>query len=134
MSVCSDNYYEQFEYNPCIRKGKHKPIYKKQKKYEAKIQKTNLIQPKRAKLVNYLDSIINSQLLLNQVVEILKKKSTDEWNDEYEYIYSIYRLSENEELSNNYKSIQSELEEREYYDNYDDYDDCQWYKYDRFFR
>jgi hypothetical protein len=44
--------YEDIEYTPCIRKGKHKSKHKKQKKYEAKAQKKNRVQPLTHKIQN----------------------------------------------------------------------------------
>lgn len=127
----SETNYELFEYNPCIRKGKHKPKFKKQKKYLAKIQKINLIRPKRAKIINNnYDSHIFSQYQVNKIINILQKAIWEEWDSNYEFIYNLYKLSEDTELANNYNTIQEKLYEYNYdeEDYYDDYNE--WCRYD----
>lgn len=113
MSICSDtNPYDSVEYNPCIRKGKHKPKHKKQKKYEAKIQKINLNQPKRHKLANNCDTVYNSKELFNELVSILKHGKVLEWNDDYDLLYTqVFKLNNDKELEENYNNIQRQLEE-----------------------
>jgi hypothetical protein len=126
MSICSEEYY-----NPCIRKGKHKPKHKKQKKYEAKVQKTNLIRPKRLKIIsencytNY-----NNKELYNDLITILKGKKTKEWNDDYEFLYSqVFYLENDKELQECYLDIQRYIEETKLYEEYYDYDDYDDYDF-----
>ncbi len=113
MSICSDtNSYDSVEYNPCIRKGKHKPKHKKQKNYQAKIQKINLIRPKRHKLVDNCDTIYNSKELFNELVSILKRGKVLEWNDDYDLLYTqVFKLKDDKEFEDNYNNIQRQLEE-----------------------
>ena len=134
MSICSDqDHYESFEYNPCIRKGKHKPVYKKQKKYEAKVQKTNLIRPKRGKLIsnNADSSVTTNNEMFNNMVKLLNTGNELEWDNDYEFLYNYtFRFEKNEELEKKYQSIQQKILENKwadaydeyYYDDYDDYD------------
>lgn len=142
MSVCSEpSPYDSFEYNPCIRKGKHKPKYKKQKKYEAKVQKTNLIRTKRHKVI-YSDGYVeqNDPSKLKILINILQTTDWGSWTDDYEHLYTnIYKLYEDETFKAQYNKIQEEL----YYSNYDDYYDdyyddmdsyhsfCRWVYRDR---
>jgi hypothetical protein len=130
MSIYSEDYY-----NPCIRKGKHKPIYKKQKKYEAKVQKTNLIRPKRVKLIsNNWDSIINNNKgVFDNMVKILMTENEQDWNDEYEflYIYTFHRIID-DELEEKYTKIKLAIYENEQYDKYNDYYDDYEDEYERY--
>lgn len=146
MSICSDpSPYEAFEYNPCIRKGKHKPVYKKQKKYEAKVQKTNLIRPKRGKLIsnNADSSVTTNNEMFNNMVKLLNTGNELEWDNDYEFLYNYtFRFEKNEELEKKYQSIQHKIVENEWayaYDNYydeyyDDYYDDYDYRYSRYCR
>jgi len=133
MSICSEFKYEYAEYNPCIRKGKHKPKHKKVKKYEAKVQKTNLIRPKRGKLVstNCDSNVNNCNTMIKNMIIILKKQNEDDWDDDYDSLYThIFRFTKDEDLEKNYNSIQESITINKYYDNYDydDYDD-DYYEY-----
>ena len=133
--------YDDYEYNPCIRKGKHKPVYKKQKKYEAKVQKTNLIRPKRGKLIgNNMDSIVNTKYeMFNNMIKILYAENELDWDNDYEFLYNYtFRFEKNEELEKKYQSIQQKILENKWADAYDDYyddyyDDCD-YSYRRYYR
>lgn len=126
MSMCSEpSPYESFEYNPCIRKGKHKPKYKKQKKYEAKVQKTNLIRPKRGKSLstNYDSLFNNCDIMIKNMIKILKKRNEAEWDDDYESLYThIFRFTKDDEIEKLYNAIQHTIYENNFYDSYDDYD------------
>lgn len=114
---------DSYEYNPCIRKGKHKPKHKKQKKYQAKIQKTNLIRPKRHKLTN--DTLITNQKLFNELSTILLASDTTQWNEDYEQLYRyVFKLEKNVDYALLYNEIQVKIIE----DQYDDYDDDDWYE------
>lgn len=131
MSICSDDYY-----NPCIRKGKHKPKHKKQKKYEAKVQKTNLIRPKRGKLVstNYDSSSNNCEAMIKNMIQILKKGNESEWDDDYESLYThIFRFTKDDEIEKQYNAIQRTFYDcnwyEPYYDDYDDYTVYSRYNY-----
>lgn len=133
MSICSilSNKYDLVEYNPCIRKGKHKPKHKKQKKYEAKVQKTNLIRTKCHKIFseNY-DTIYNNKELYNDLITILKGKKTEEWNDDYEFLYSqVFHLENDKELQECYLDIQRCIQETKMYEEYYDYDDDYEFRY-----
>jgi hypothetical protein len=130
-SLYEDSPYESFEYNPCIRKGKHKPVHKKVKKYEAKVQKMNLIRTKRHKVI-YSDGYVeqNDQSKLKILLNILQTTDWGSWNDDYEYLYrNVYKLYEDETYQAQYEKVQQEL----HYDDYD-YDDdmdsyysyCRW--------
>jgi hypothetical protein len=129
MSICSEDndvHYESFEYNPCIRKGKHKPVHKKQKKYEAKVQKMNLIRPKRGKLISTnCDSIINNSAeLIDNMIKILKSEDELKWDEDYEALYThIFRFKKDDDLDKNYTKIKLKIYENECNDKYDDYDD-----------
>ena len=134
----SDNendYYNSFEYNPCIRKGKNKPKHKKQKKYEAKVQKMNLIRPKTDKILsNDINAIVNTKVILNELLELLKTKDTERWNDSHTYLYeNIYHLNKIELYTNQYNSlqaaIQDELISKLYEDYYEDYYERQYIRY-----
>jgi hypothetical protein len=117
------------EYNPCIRKGKHKPKHKKQKKYEAKVQKMNLIRSKNHKVI-YNDPavFIYNESTLKSLLEILKTKNTYDWNDDYEYQYtSIYKLGDIKEYAEQYEALQLALDYENLQDDYDNnYDDDDW--------
>jgi hypothetical protein len=92
MSNCFDDKYTSFEYTPCIRKGKHKPKHKKKIKYEAKIQKTNLIHPIRHKLVSEnFDIIYHNKEIPNDLIQILLNKNATKWKDEYEFRYQCFK-------------------------------------------
>lgn len=125
MSIYSDqDHYESFEYNPCIRKGKHKPVYKKQKKYEAKVQKTNLIRPKRGKLIsNNMDSSVSTNKeMFNSMLKILDSKKELEWDNDYEFLYNYtFRFEKDEELEKKYQYIQQKILENKWADAYDEY-------------
>lgn len=103
MSISSVEYDDMndecsFEYNPCIRKGKHKIVHKKQKKYEAKVQKMNLIRTKRHKAI-YNDGvlILLDSSALNDLITILKDNDTSRWNETHEHLYTnVYKLYEDE--------------------------------------
>jgi hypothetical protein len=117
--------YEAFEYNPCIRKGKHKPKHKKQKKYEAKVQKTNLIRPKRGKLIsNNADSSVTTNTeMFNNMVKLLNTGNELDWDNDYEFLYNYtFRFEKNEELEKKYQSIQTKITQNKFYDDYEDYD------------
>lgn len=109
-----------FEYNPCIRKGKYKPVYKKQKKYEAKSQKMNLICSQRHKLID--ETRIDSKSMYNEVINILNKGLYSEWNDNYYYLYTqVYHLDNDKELAKKYQKILIDIQDIELYKLYDDY-------------
>lgn len=122
------------EYNPCIRKGKYKLKIKKVKKYEAKVQKINLVRSKRGKLIgnsNHDAIISTSKELIDNMIKILMEETIYKWDDDYESLYShICREKKNEELENKYINIKLKIDAYRYgddYDNYDDYDDNYYY-------
>lgn len=130
MSNYFEDKYSRFEYNPCIRKGKHKPKHKKQKKYESKIQKTNLIRPTRHKLVSEnFDIIYHNNEIPNDLIKILLNKNATKWNDEYDFLYNhIFHLEDNKELEQYYLDIQRYIHE-EYEKSYDEYDEYEEYEF-----
>jgi hypothetical protein len=80
-----DNSYISYEYKTCIRKGKKKIIYKKQKKYEAKSQKKNLNIAKRPKLINNCEAMNNIDKSEEEVEEYYTIEIPElEWN-RYDY-------------------------------------------------
>ena len=146
MSICSTNSrYESFEYNPCIRKGKHKIIYKKLKKYEAKVQKMNLIRPKRGKLISNKYDLItstNSEMFKN-MIKILENTNELEWNEDYDFLFKYtFRFAIDDELEKKYAGIQQNIIENKLYQDYEDYEDYEDYyercierlRYDHMFR
>jgi hypothetical protein len=128
------------EYNPCIRKGKHKPKHKKQKKYEAKVQKMNLIRSKNHKII-YADLMVTvpASTLIDELLEILKDTNTELWKDEHEQLYTYYHLNDIEKYKKQYDVLQEAIT-REYEDAVDDameeyYENCKWEMYfDRIYR
>lgn len=100
--------YDDYEYNPCIRKGKHKPKHKKQKNYVAKVQR---MYPQEGKYTfnDYITPIID-KTVYNELVNILKKADAYSWNDEYENLYqNIYKLYEVPEMKSAYEKLQNEI-------------------------
>lgn len=109
--------YLDIEYNTCIRKGKHKPKHIKHKRYEAKVQKINLIRSKRHKFVydNY-DARITNQKLFDELIQVLGTKDASKWNDEYETLsIYVFKLETNTEYVRLYNDMQNKIEE-DYYD------------------
>jgi hypothetical protein len=131
MSICSEDYY-----NPCIRKGKHKPVYKKQKKYEAKAQKKNRIQPLTHKIHN-VNTIYSEHIhtKLDDLIKILKECKITEWSSDYEDYYQNHHCYENETLASQYDTLQTAIIQDEYDKYYDDYEDRweRWTRYDRYY-
>lgn len=124
MSIISEDKYSAFEYNPCIRKGKHKSQHKIQKKYKAKVQKTNLIRPKRYKIVSEIcDTVYNNKELFNELLIILKDKNIKKWNDDCELLYNqVFRLENDVELQKYYLDIQTDIEKERI-----EYEEEKWY-------
>ena len=136
----SDNEpHSHVEWNPCIRKGKNKPKYTKQKKYDAKIQKMNLIRSKNHKVIDSdFNAIVYTEHTLNELLEILKTSDIYNWNDDYEYLYEkVYYLNRIDKYKTQYEIIQHSIK-LEKYDKYEDdqYEYYKWvirdlYRYDR---
>ena len=125
------------EWNPCIRKGKHKPKHKKQKKHEAKIQKTNLIRSKTYKLLNSeIAYFADDKKVFDNLVRILKTSSTAEWNEDCELLYtSIYHMDRVEEYQKLYDNLQTAKANEEYYAlcaTYEEYDDDYYDRYEEY--
>lgn len=118
--------YEDYEYKECIRKGKKKPVYKKQKKYEAKVQKKNRIQPKTHKLQSEFHQE-NSNSILDTLIKVLKDCTIADWCSEYEDYYQNHHCYENEILVKQYEILQSNIIQEEYEEYEDDwYDRREW--------
>ncbi len=135
MSNYFEDKYSSFEYNPCIRKGKHKPKHKKQKKYESKIQKMNSIQSIRNKLIiNNYDTMNISNDVYNELIDILVRKDVTLWNDDYDILYNkLCVLQNNKTIEQGYIYINQYIEkqktyEQKDYDKYDKYDEYDEYK------
>lgn len=117
--------YDSFELNPCIRKGKYKSTYKKHNKYEAKIQRVNLIRSKRDKLLinNWHTNINNNKLFIisndtniKEMIKILRENDIYKWDNEYEMIYKKYVNNMdnkyfNEDLIMDYMNLKMRLED-----------------------
>lgn len=122
-----------FEYNPCIRKGKHKPVYKKQKKYEAKVQRMNLIRPKRGKIINnnLYEIYTSNKDIYKELIDILKSGKHTQWNEDYYYLYKcVFHLDNDKELVEKYNKILCDIEQDkidEFYEEYEEYEDYRWY-------
>ena len=100
--------YDDYEYTPCIRKGKHKPKHKKQKNYIAKAQR---MYPQEGKYTydEYI-SLITDKSRYNELVNILKKADPYSWNDDYENLYeNIYKLYEVPEMKSAYEQLQNAI-------------------------
>ena len=100
--------YDDYEYNPCIRKGKHKPKHKKQKNYIAKVQR---MYPQEGKYTydDYV-ALLTDKTVYNEVVNILKKADAHNWNDDYENLYqNIYKLYEVPEMKSAYDQLQTAI-------------------------
>jgi hypothetical protein len=133
--------FEDYEYKECIRKGKKKVVHKKQKKYEAKVQKKNRVQPLTHKIQN-MNTIHqeNTDSILDKLVEILKACKITEWSSDYEDYYQNHHCYENTALAEQYKTLQDTIIEEEYNKYYDEMED--WYdryerrysRYDRYCR
>jgi tetrahydrodipicolinate N-succinyltransferase len=134
------SHYEDYEYKECIRKGKKKVVHKKQKKYEAKAQKKNRIQPLTHKIQN-INTINqeNTHSILDSVVETLKGCKITEWSSDYEDYYQNHHCYENDELAQLYEQLQSAIIKDEYDKYYEEYEEREywhrheykWYRYDR---
>ena len=130
---------DEYEYTVCLRKGKHKPKHKKQKKYDAKSQR---MVPQEAKytLEGYM-LFRNDKSVYDDLIKVLKAVDVDNWNEEYEHLYTyVYKLYEVEELKPAYDTIIQKIEQYEmeqeydkyYYQDYDPYEeDYRWCKYYR---
>jgi hypothetical protein len=138
MSVYESNPYLHIEYNPCIRKGKHKPKHKKQKKYEAKLQKMNLIRSKNYKVIdNDSTTIVYAEHTLNTMLEVLKTIDIYNWTDDYENLYkNVYCLNEIDKYQSQYIALQRAIEENEYNTKWEEeMEDYRWERfYDRYSR
>ena len=100
----------EYEYSPCIRKGKQSKKQKKQKKYEPKAQKRNLNQTRRHKIINaQIDALNDSKDSLTELMEILNTENILKWNSNYDQLYKEYELEEIEELKRGYLNIQHKL-------------------------
>lgn len=104
--------YDDYEYNPCIRKGKHKPKHKKQKNYIAKVQR---MHPQEGKYVyNDYALFINDRTQYNQLVALIKSLNWKNWTDDDEHLYQkVYKLYEVPELKVAYDNIQRNIAEDE---------------------
>lgn len=129
------------EYNPCIRKGKHKPKHKKQKKYEAKVQKMNLIRSKNHKIIdNDSIAIVYTKYALDELIGILKTVDINNWNDDYENLYTnVYHLDQIDKYKRQYDALQRAIEEEKYYQYEEDQYEYKWelyksYRYGRYNR
>jgi hypothetical protein len=136
-----DEPHSHIEWNPCIRKGKHKPKHKKQKKYEAKIQKMNLIRSKNHKVIDSdFSAIVYSEHMLLELLKILKTSDIYNWNADYEYLYEkVYCLDRIDKYKTQYDKLQQVIEQ-EQYDEYEEeqyeyrrelYECYRWDRYDR---
>lgn len=126
--------YEDYEYKECIRKGKKKIVYKKQKKYEAKVQKKNRIQPLTHKLQNINGiHLENINTYMDDLIKILKACKITEWTSEYEDYYQNHHCYENEVLATQYETLQNTIVEEEYNRYYEEMED-RWERYDRYDR
>lgn len=124
--------YEDVEYNPCIRKGKHKPKHKKQKKHEAKVQKMNLIRSKNYKVIdNDSTTIVYAEHTLNTMLEVLKTMDIYNWTDDYENLYNnIYCLNEIDKYECQYDALQQAIEDEKYYIKCEEeMEDYRWERY-----
>jgi hypothetical protein len=128
--------FEDYEYKECIRKGKKKVAHKKQKKYEAKVQKKNRIQPLTHKIqdVNTIYTL-HIHTKLDDLIKILKECKTTEWTSDYEDYYQNHHCYENETLAVQYETLQSAIIEEEYYRYYEKEieEEMEDYKWDRYF-
>ena len=123
--------YDDYEYTPCIRKGKHKPKHKKQKNYIAKVQR---MYPQEGKY-SYDDYsfLVNDKTQYNELVNLLKSADWKNWNDDYEHLYkNIYKLYEVPELKSAYDKIQSIIIEEEIAFQYWYYDEEEEERYERY--
>jgi len=133
------SHYEDYEYKECIRKGKKKVVHKKQKKYEAKAQKKNRVQPLIHKIQN-MNTIHqeNTYSILDKLVEILKSCKITEWSSDYEDYYQNHHCYENEALAVQYETLQNaiiEEEYRQYEEECNKYyeDDMEEYRWEKYF-
>lgn len=122
--------YDDYEYNPCIRKGKHKPKHKKQKNYIAKVQR---MCPRDGKYTyDYYSLLINDKTQYNELVNLLKRVDWKRWNDDYEHLYQkVYKLYEVPELKATYDQIQKNIEEEIAVQQWD-YDEEEEERYERY--
>jgi hypothetical protein len=130
MSDCDPH--EHIEWNPCIRKGKHKPKHKKQKNYEAKVQKMNLIRSKNYKAVESdSTTVVYTEHTLNEMLEVLKTMDIYNWTDDYENLYkNVYCLNEIDKYQSQYIALQIAIEENEYNTKWEE--EMEDYRWERF--
>jgi hypothetical protein len=97
-----------YEYTPCIRKGKYIQTTHKKKKYEPKAQKRNRTRYQKMTEQYILNDNKDS---LTELMEILNTENTLKWNSNYDNIYKEYNLEEIEEFKQGYINIKKKLRE-----------------------